>query len=449
LPLADSMLNDYGVDPYHGGKQTTPTGKSNAYNGNQANDLQSWEKVIPGISNMDNKAAQSAMYDYMLKTNPDRVKQMWANYGLTNQGSQNSQLKALTDNGKFKPNVLDNVGNLQQLKSAYVDGMFGARQFDAPTPNIPVTFDKITYPMESNAPVVNKPVTNTSGSPVPSPTIPGGPTPPDAAPFVGETGNYSNLTPDIWATNNALLQRSTLKKYLPYIATPDFASANPTFYDPTRELTANEEMQNSQMMANDAFGSPQAARVSASANAGQGASAAANTIGKYDNMNVGVANQFSEQEAGEMNQYAQLRAKNETDLYNGNVIANQQYDNAKREADDHVLQARINEWNNRSEFEAMNKTNRMYSIDPITGNMVFTPSGRDLMTGAGQQHSYTMDNYPALMQSMLAKGMTHDEAHKVVMGMIEGDRDTTTYKGTNPIPATTRLSGYQYPVMGQ
>src|ERR1019366_2484862 len=125
--------------------------------GNQANDMQTWEKLIPGISKMDNKDAQGKMYDYMLQNNPDQVKQMWSNYGLTNQGNQSGFLKGLTDNGKFKANVLDNMGNLQQLKSAYVDGMFGARQFDPnakPTTTPDNSLDGVDFadPFKNNTP---------------------------------------------------------------------------------------------------------------------------------------------------------------------------------------------------------------------------------------------------------------------------------------------------------
>lgn len=435
---------DPGVDPYAGGKTTTPTGKSNKFSRDQSY-IQQWEKMIPGISALPNSEAQGKMYDWMLKNNPDQVRNMWQDYGLTNQGKQNKFLYGLTDKGRFKDGVLNNVDNLQQLRSAYTDGMFGARQFDPNNVQPPADYSLDNVHID--------PINLGSGTPaakvsVPSITYPGM-TPGDPGSFTKDKGNYNELTPDRWSQEEAGVKASRLKKYLPYIATPDITTANPTFYDPTRELAAGEESQNAQLMFDAQYGNPQTSRAMASSIAGQGAANAANVIGKYDNMNVSAANQFSEQEAQNMNNYSMLKAKNDTDLYNGNVIANQQYDNARNMSDDDILKGNINAWNNRSQFEAMNKTNKMYQIDPETGHMVFTPTGKDIFGGAGhqQQQGFSKDQYTSLLNTIntLNPGLSADEKHKWVMQQMEGERETQTYKGNNPMAATTKVSGYQYP----
>jgi hypothetical protein len=109
-----------------------PSGKSNKYNRGK-DYLASWEKHIPGISKLDNKSAQSKIYDWMLNSDEGmgRLSQMWRESGLTNEGKKHKDLVGMVDkNFNFDPNKELSPEQLQSLKRAYVDGFFGARQAD-------------------------------------------------------------------------------------------------------------------------------------------------------------------------------------------------------------------------------------------------------------------------------------------------------------------------------
>jgi hypothetical protein len=417
------------TDPYKGGSKRTPTNHTNAFD--RSNDyLKGWEGRIPGISKMDNTSAQGAMYDYMLKNDPSKVKDMWSKYGITNAGKNIKGLDALTTDGRFSEATLNDPNNLTKLRGAYTDGMFGVRQFEPETTARNSPLEAFRTPLTPTANLSNGVLGNNFVKP---------------NDYTKTTDNthYDNLTPDEWSMAESLRKREGIKKYLPYIATPDMASSNPTFYDPTRELVAGQESENAQLMYAAQMGSAQQQRANGSSIAGQAAYNAANTIGKYDNMNVGIANQFSAHEAETMNNYSALRAKNETDLYNGNVIANQQYDNAVTAADDDLLRTHTNAWNNRSQLELMNKTNNHYTIDPITGNMVFNPGGADAMfNNKPVSPSTYLDQYKALQAQYRSANprLSDEELHRWVMQGLDGGKETTTYKGTNPIAASTRLT---------
>lgn len=134
-------------DEYKGGKtkmgRTTPTGYGNAFNmtGNDAtNFYNKWEEKVPGYSKLGVRDAQGAQYDWMLKNDPDKVRNMWKTYGLTAEGKKYPDLVGMTGktngtpNYKFEGDLNDQ--QLASLKKGYTDNMMGVRQFtpeDKPT----------------------------------------------------------------------------------------------------------------------------------------------------------------------------------------------------------------------------------------------------------------------------------------------------------------------------
>jgi hypothetical protein len=161
------------------------------------------------------------------------------------------------------------------------------------------------------------------------------------------------------------------KKYLPYYANYNAVVPSPTFYSPERELAANAEQANimTQGLAN--FAGPQSFMSNASAVQGKAAEQAANTLGKYNNLNVGVANQFSPLVAETLNKQAMYAAERANELFKGNVIANQQYDNAKRAYVNNLAKSYANAWNNRMNLGDINDSMAYYYKDPRTGRNVF------------------------------------------------------------------------------
>lgn len=430
------------VDPYAGSVSKTPTGLSNKYN-RSPEYLDKWESIIPGVSKMNNKAAQSAIYDYTLKNNPEAIRNMWSTYGLTHKGLSDPTTSSIGSNGKLSQSDLTS-DNLSKLKSAYTDGYFGARQLDplslSTPPSLTSRNDEYIDPGKTpetglqyrpgTPGVTNTPYTNVPGN----------------ANFNnGSNIPFDYLTPDKDTMDQAIINRAGLHKYMPWEAPINAYTPSPTFYDPSRELAANEESQNAQMQYNSEFSGPQFLGARNSQVSGQAAGQAANTISKYDQENVGVANQFANVDTDIMNKLSQERSASAQNLYTGNVIANQEFDNARMKLDNELLGARTNAWNNRATTGAINATNPYYYEDPRTGQITFTGQGNSLMANIRSGNSGGQDpvlQIKALTERLVREnGWSMEKAQEQAAKMIDAERTRTTFKGLNQIPSQTVRSG--------
>jgi hypothetical protein len=173
---------------------------------------------------------------------------------------------------------------------------------------------------------------------------------------------------DIIGTAGAFGDMAHVKKYNPWQATPETFLPQATFYDPTRELAANAEQANIASQFHQAFTGPKSGQISQSQ--GQALENAANIMGRYNNLNVGVANQLEQQRAQIMNQASQNRAGLATQLWDKNTIANQQFDNSKAQAREQLRKHVISAVTNRAKTQALNSLYPNYYTDPSTGGML-------------------------------------------------------------------------------
>lgn len=175
---------------------------------------------------------------------------------------------------------------------------------------------------------------------------------------------------DIVKTTGAANDLMRVKQYMPWQAEPEVYLPDATFYDPTRELAANAEQANIQTQGLAAFTGPQALSARSSAIQGQGAKNAADIMARYNNLNVGIANQLSGQRSDIMNTAAQNQANMDTQLWDKYTIANQQFDNAKNQARQHLRQSYIDAITNRAKTQALNTLYPNYYTDPSWGGFV-------------------------------------------------------------------------------
>jgi len=203
---------------------------------------------------------------------------------------------------------------------------------------------------------------------------------------VGMTRNqeppFGYMTPDLVNLASAAMVRP--KKYLPYRAPINLPRVSPTFYDPNREIAAQNETAN--IMAQNAatFANPQAYMANAARLQGNLAEGVANTMGRTQNQNVQVANQFAGINADIIGKENMLAAQRANDLYDAGVIANQQYDNARRAYNRNLAASFATAWNNRMNLGLLNTTNPIYKINPATGQSYFTQGyGPDDLSGSG------------------------------------------------------------------
>jgi hypothetical protein len=182
---------------------------------------------------------------------------------------------------------------------------------------------------------------------------------------------YGWTNPDKMGMLNALYNLGTVKRYTPWEPTIQMQTATPTFADPTRALAANAEQAAMAQQANSMTAGP-AARYLASDIQGKAATNAANVIGQYANMNVGIANQAAANNAQIANAQMAADAERLKRLYDGNTISKQQYDNAMRQARQAVVQQYGQGVNNASTIYNMSRTESpYYAIEPGTGAMYF------------------------------------------------------------------------------
>lgn len=171
-----------------------------------------------------------------------------------------------------------------------------------------------------------------------------------------------------------------IKKYTPW--SPKLAPyvPDPTFYDPTRELAAVNEQMAIGAEGAGAFAPAQAYNARQAEMQAQGAKAVADVLGRYNNLNVGAANQFELTKANILNQTGAANADISKTLYDQMTIANQQYDNAKSQARQELRQSYIDAITNRAQAQALNETyGDHYMVDPSSGGFVnFTGKTKDL-----------------------------------------------------------------------
>lgn len=197
---------------------------------------------------------------------------------------------------------------------------------------------------------------------------------------------YDFLMPD--KVNMAAVMAQPVNKYFPFYADTNPRVPRPTFYDPNRELAENASTRN--MLAGSLnMLDPQAAGARVSAIQAQGAEQAGNTIAKYQNLNVGVANEFSKLQSSILNRADENRAKNANLRWQGNAVVNQQYDNAIGAKLNKYAKAYSKAWNNRSTLGDLNDTMGYFYKDPTSGKNVFKGSLANNVGSLGAYGNFT------------------------------------------------------------
>jgi len=175
---------------------------------------------------------------------------------------------------------------------------------------------------------------------------------------------------DIVGVAGAFGDLNRIKRYPPWQATPNVHLPGATFYDPNRELAANAEQANIQTQGLATFTGPQALSARSSQIQGQALKNAADVMGRYNNLNVGLANELEQNRAQILNAASQNQANLDTQLWDKYTIMNQQFDNSKAQARQELRKQYINAITNRAKAQALNSLYDNYYTDPSTGGMV-------------------------------------------------------------------------------
>jgi hypothetical protein len=211
-------------------------------------------------------------------------------------------------------------------------------------------------------------------------------------------------------TMGAFGDMMSLKKYMPWEARVDLEEPRPTFLDPTRELAAQSEQANIASQAAASFAGPQALNARLSQIQGQGAAQAANTLANINNQNVNIANQFEANQVGVRNQEQMLNQQMANRVYDKNVVANQQFDNAKRQGMANMRQAYNNAVTNRWKTDALNQMYPNYQTRPgVGGRVEYTPTDKQVDPGA------KTSTYGEKLKDLMSQGFSRETAEKMIM----------------------------------
>ena len=210
---------------------------------------------------------------------------------------------------------------------------------------------------------------------------------------------------------------NSVKKYMPYIAPTNLTTPEATYFDPSRELAAGAEQANIAALTAAMFAGPQGLASRLSAIAGESSGNAANILGKYNTMNVEVANKQAAVEADIANQQAEIDAGRATELAKQTNIVNQEFDNTKRALRANMRNALNTAITNRGQTQSLNLTNEQFQVDPTTGFTYFKkgrPWDPNGMKGNTDAEDAIAEKVGNLMRTV--PGMTAEVAHKIAMG---------------------------------
>ena len=123
-----------------------------------------------------------------------------------------------------------------------------------------------------------------------------------------------------------------------------------------------------------------------------------------------MANQFENQQTGIRNQEAMLNQQMANRLYDKNVIANQQFDNAKRQAAANMRQAYNTAVTNRWKTDALNQMYPNYQVSPgIGGGVSYTPTEKTADPGV------ETSTYGEKLKDLISQGFSRETAEKMIM----------------------------------
>jgi len=241
----------------------------------------------------------------------------------------------------------------------------------------------------------------------PKKDVPKGPVPGNPQPYVPGQNNYGRRP----FFGNSLFVSPQRERV--YAAPMNAMIPEPTFYDPNRELAANAEQANITQQYLSGFGSPQAFMANASATQGKALENAANINSRYQNMNVGVANQFSPLQADIMNKVTAYNADRADKLFFNNEQTQKAYRNSMRQWLNNIDRYRENEYQTESNTNLLNQTNPYYDMvyGPKGASLRFRPgiNVADLITQSSSGRSVTpnrMKEYEKAVAEYSAKKMT-------------------------------------------
>jgi len=393
----------------------SPTGKSTLFDPSvpsQYNDVDKWvqQAQTEGTNINSIGGLQRYIYRKLETEDPNAIQQMWKDYGHT---------------AKSKDQNIE----------GFADEKAGARTAFAlsrPIPQQPVVGyicvdgkpQGSSYPNEQARDAAGAKATSTEAE---ADCKPGDQpyTRPGQASFSG-TGSRNPgkwFTPDI--VNMGVAASVAPKKYLPYAAATPFEPSRLSLEDWRAQAAARQSMFNKSAETMGVYGSTTGQAANLSSMAGQQAEGLSSDIAQVNSRNVDRMNQFLQNERQRKDQFNLLGANRATELYKGNVVANQQYDNARRQYLTNVAKTYGQGFANKMYAGMLNAVNPYFKLDPRSGDSYWTGKGLGVGSlGSGGGSDNNLENFSALKTKYMSVGMSEKAAENLAikqMGLAGGN----------------------------
>lgn len=331
--------------------------------GDSTKNEQGWKDTWKDIYPDYNKLVESLPKKYRGNVNPEVKKfQQWLNETYIP-----SNIKTINDQrvkAGYKPLTTDESKALENdLKADYgFDPSKTGKGYDGKWGTFTSSRRPLNYTID---PAANSVTTTEDGKNTAQQITKGTQGPPGDIPEVGW------FPQDVNNLYGALADWTGTKKYMPWMPQADFQYYDPTFYDPSRALANINEQTNIGVQGLNAYGSPQGYAAGYNQMQGKAAEQAANTLGQYENLNVGIANDAAKYNAEVDTKQALYNAQKTGNYYDQTTIANQQFDNATKQNRRNTINAFNTSITNMVDINNRNYLNPYeYYIDSNSGGRI-------------------------------------------------------------------------------
>ena len=341
--------------------------------------------------------------------------------------------KALTNWAAYETGVADETGQ-ENNKISPIDNVYTNTSGEQLSAYDPTELEYVESDLESKPDDATNAV-DTENEDYEMPYVP------EVAPWKQDKLNLLNAGIDYLGAN----------KYLPWAAPYMPELMDPVYYDPTRELAQQSEQANIANQALAQFVGPQALSARSASIQGEGAKQAADTLARYNNLNVGTANTFEGNNTQVMNEaqkYNQALAKQ---LYDQNVVANQSYDNTKRALRHNLADAQNTLTTNMWKTDALNQLFPQYAVDPSVGGRMHFTKNKTITPELTSSYDSYLEKYmgaPYYMEPEAAQKAARDaikysnpnsednraEALQLMYGKKGGSMNMAYVMGSNVFP---------------
>jgi hypothetical protein len=142
-------------------------------------------------------------------------------------------------------------------------------------------------------------------------------------------------------------------------------------------------------------------------------------IAEIDSKNVAIAKEFAQNEAQRRERNTAANIGRSQELWDKNVLLNQNYDNARRAYLNTNAKAFGQAWKNRMYLGLLNNVNQMYPVDPLTGRSYYNEyAGQDWDDFGASSGSYTLEGFSKLKGDLMERGLSDKKAEEEAWNMI-------------------------------